>query len=85
MIAAEAGEDTDELDEWLAAMLEDGARIDDHAAVGIAAYNLGEQRICEGRYVEAARLLAEAITQFERRDPFGYLPLTLGSQVAVSY
>ena len=85
LIAAEAGEDTNELNEWLAAMLEDGARIDDHAAVGIAAYNLGEQRICEGRYVEAARLLAESITQFERRDPFGYLPLTLGSLAAVSY
>ena len=85
IIAGEDGEDIAELEEWMIGMLEEGVRIDDHAAVGIAALNLAAQRSCEGRYVEAARLLAESVTQFERRDPFGYLALTHGLLVAVNH
>ena len=85
LISGEAGEDMPELVEWMVRTLEKGVRIDDHAAVGIAAINLAEQRTCEGRYVEAARLLAESITQFERRDPFGYLAMAHGFLVGVNY
>jgi DNA-binding CsgD family transcriptional regulator len=85
LIAGEAGANIGELVEWMHAMLERGVLVDDHAAVGIAVFNLAEQRTCEGRYLEASRLLAEAVTQFERRDPFGYLPMAHGMLVGIAY
>ena len=74
-----------ELEAWLAGTLVAGVRNDDHVAAGITAINLGVLRTWAGRYAESSRLLAEAVAQFERRDPFGYLSLAYGFMVGVAY
>jgi DNA-binding CsgD family transcriptional regulator len=85
MVGAEAGEDLQELEAWLAETLAAGVRNDDHVAAGITAMTLGMLRSWAGRYTEAARLMAESVAQLERGDPFGNLALVHGFLVGVAY
>jgi hypothetical protein len=84
-VASETGEDLEELDDWLTRTLAQGARVNDHAASALAAVTLADVRRRAGRYEDAARWIGEAVAQFERRDPLGYLPLAYGMAAGVAF
>src|SRR5437763_15979876 len=83
-ITLETGVQWGELDRWMTAALEEGLRLADHAAAGLAALALGSLRCSEGRFADAGRYLAEAELQFEHHDAIGMLAITSSMQVGVA-
>ena len=84
-VCGEAGDDLAEFAAWMRTTIVEGVRSDDNAAAGIAALALGELGLSSGRYADAGRWLTESIVHFERRDPFGYLPMAHGLLAGVAY
>lgn len=84
-ISLEDGEQWAELDAGMTAVLEAGVRHSDHASAGTAAYTLASLRFLEGRYADAAMLLAEAESQLRRHDPLALLPVVAAQQAGVAW
>jgi DNA-binding CsgD family transcriptional regulator len=83
-IVIETGESWREFETWATAALQDGVRLGDRAAAGLAALALGGLRFSEGRFVDASRWLAEAELQLEHHDSVGLLAITNSMQVGVA-
>ena len=84
LIFFESGQSVAELEAEMVAVLQQGVRVDDHAACGLGAVTLGGLAVVDGRYRDAARWLAEAEVHFEHRDTFGALMITRAFQVGVA-
>jgi DNA-binding NarL/FixJ family response regulator len=69
--ALESGEHWADLEAYMAEVLRDGARTNDHEAAGHGAFYLASLRFLEGRFRDAARWLTEAELHFEHQDTFG--------------
>lgn len=85
IVGIETGWDYPELERWMRKTIEDGVRIDDHAAAGIAAMTLGGMRLLAGRYEDSGRWFAESVVHFERHDPFGSIAIARAMQVGVAF
>jgi DNA-binding NarL/FixJ family response regulator len=85
IIGLETGTDYPGLERWMAVTLQDGVRANDHEAAGIAAITIGGLRFFDGRFVEAARWLAEAELHLEVQDAFGTLIAVRATQVGVAH
>jgi DNA-binding NarL/FixJ family response regulator len=85
IIGLETGTDFPGLDAWMSRTLQDGVRANDHDAAGVAAITIGGVRFLEGRFVDAARWLAEAGLHLEIQDAFGTLIAVRATQVGVAY
>jgi DNA-binding NarL/FixJ family response regulator len=83
-ISLEDGEQWPELDAGMTAVIEDGVRLRDYASAGTAAYTLACLRFLQGRYLDAAALLAEAESQLRRHDPLALLTVVAAQQVGVA-
>ena len=77
---ADTGEGLDELERWATVTVKAAAFTGDHGTAGLASLALAHRRLIEGRFVDAARWLAEAELHQERHDPIGLLAITLDSQ-----
>ena len=69
-VGLESGEDWEDLETYMAAVLREGVRVGDHEAAGLAAFTLGSLAMERGRYRDAERWLAEAEAQLEHHDTF---------------
>ncbi len=83
-ITLEDGERWPELEAWMATTLDTAVPLGDHATAGHAAYSLGCLRTQEGRYADAAAILAEAEAQLERHDPLSLLCVINAQQAIVA-
>jgi DNA-binding NarL/FixJ family response regulator/type II secretory pathway predicted ATPase ExeA len=68
--ATEAGYRWDELEGQMGEVVREAVRRHLHGAVGIAAFTIGRLQFLRGRYIDAARWLAEADSHLRREDPF---------------
>ena len=84
-ISLEDGEQWPELDAGMTAVLEDSVRLRDYASAGTAAWTLACLRFQQGRYLDAAALLAEADSQLRRHDPLALLPVVAALQAGVAW
>jgi ATP/maltotriose-dependent transcriptional regulator MalT len=84
LVAAETGEDWDELRSWAAKLRTDGARLGDESALARGALTLGVLCFWEGRFRDASRWLSEAELQLERRDSIGALAAARSFLVGVA-
>jgi ATP/maltotriose-dependent transcriptional regulator MalT len=84
-ISYESGLDLETHAREMRRALQDGVRDGDRATAGIGAMGLGVLAFLSGRYVDAARYLAESEVQFEQRDPTGALPTVRAFGVGVAH
>jgi DNA-binding NarL/FixJ family response regulator len=85
LIRMESGEDWPGLDAYMAEVLREGVRANDHEAAGHGALGLAYTAFLRGRHRDAARWLAEAELHFERQDTFGNLLHVAALRVGVEH
>jgi hypothetical protein len=85
MISFESGQDLRGLEREMAEIFEEGVRIGDDAAAGVAAAALSGIAFLAGRYRDAKRWLGEAELHRERHDTFGALLITWATRVGVAH
>jgi DNA-binding CsgD family transcriptional regulator len=84
-VGLESGEDWEDLAAYMAAVLDEGVRVADHEAAGLAAFTLGSLAVERGRYRDAQRWLAEAEAQLEHHDTFATVSCVRALQVGIAY
>ena len=84
-VGLESGEDWEDLEAYMAAVLDEGVRVADHEAAGLAAFTLGSLAVERGRYRDAQRWLTEAETQLEHHDTFATVSCIRALGVGIAY
>jgi DNA-binding NarL/FixJ family response regulator len=85
LLCFETGHDWAGLDVYMAQILRDAVRANDHEAAGHGAFSLGYTHLLAGRYRDAGRWFAEAELHFEQEDTFGTLIHVRALRVGVDF
>jgi DNA-binding CsgD family transcriptional regulator len=84
-VGLESGEDWEDLEAYMTAVLHEGVRVGDHEAPGLAAFTLGSLAMERGRYRDAERWLTEAEAQLEHHDTFATVSCIRALGVGIAY
>jgi DNA-binding CsgD family transcriptional regulator len=84
-VGLESGEDWEDLETYMSAVLHEGVRVGDHEAAGLAAFTLGSLAMERGRYRDAEQWLVEAEAQLEHHDTFATVSCILALGVGIAY
>jgi DNA-binding CsgD family transcriptional regulator len=84
LTSLETGEDYGEGDAYVAGLLRDAARAEDHEAAAIAAFGLAITEFMRGRYRSSARWFDEAELHYEHGDTFTAMTVVNAYRVGIA-
>ena len=84
LISIETGENIEEADAYVAGLLRDAVRVDDHEAAAIAAFGLATSEFLRGRYRASARWWDECELHYEHGDTFTAMTVVLAFRVGIA-
>ena len=84
LISLETGENYEDADAYVAGVLRDAVRADDHEAAAIAAFGLATTEFMRGRYRASARWFEESALHYEHHDTFAAMTVVDAFRVGIA-